>query len=131
GRLGRALGDAKRRLMEDEGDAGDYRGYLRGITQIALDDRHGSSGASTRQVLMATATEVVEHDDFGRPLLLQLINDVRADQTCSARDEDSRPPEVFHRELAPRRRTSAMIDSLLARCARIRWRCHQNRNMSR
>jgi hypothetical protein len=85
------LGDAQRREVEDEVDAGSELVHERTIVDVSLDDGQSRTcaGLCFREVLAPTTAQVVQHDDLGRSGLNQLVDERRSDRSGAAGDEDA------------------------------------------
>ncbi len=83
------MGDAQSGLVKHRVGARHERSHQLCITDVALDDPQGAGGAALRlgKVLQPAPHHVIDHDNLGAALFHQQIDDMGADEACTAGDE--------------------------------------------
>ena len=82
-----ALRDPDRRLVEDQVLTGGDVAEQVTVAHVALDELHAAGGERVREVLAASAHQVVQDDHPRRSRVEQLVDDRGADGAGSAGDE--------------------------------------------
>ena len=93
-----ALGDAQGRHVKDQVRVADQLLHEAAVADIGLDQTDPSRGHGRGEVLGAAALHVVDGDDFGAAFLHQEVDDVRADESRTAGDQD---PFAFEIHISP------------------------------
>ena len=87
-RLGGAVGDAQRRLVEDGVAARHQPGHQVAVADVADDELDRARGHGAGEVLGPAPDQVVDHHDLAAAPRDQKIDDVGADEAGPAGDED-------------------------------------------
>ena len=93
-----ALGDAQGRHVEDQVRVADQLLHEGAVADVGLDQADLGGGHGVGQVLRAAALHVVDGDDLGAAFLDQEVDDVGADESGAAGDQD---PFAFEIHISP------------------------------